>query len=101
MTPTTTQQLGPRPVDPGPAQSSIGFHAIARKVVVRAAGIEIHGYVEAKLGSRVRVVWAVASGRHRHGMFSAATVFPPSRDRHWAGYPISAERLGGFDKAAG
>lgn len=73
---------------------------MAAKVVVSDAGIEIHGFVVAREGNRVRVLWAVASGRHRQRTFAAETVVQPSNDRRWNGYPVTDEQLAAIRQAA-
>ena len=73
---------------------------MAQKVIVRDAGTEIHGYVVARKGQRVLVVWAVASGRHRYRTFRAAVVSPHGDDHGWDGYLIPLEYLGVSDHAA-
>ena len=72
---------------------SADLQATAARVVVRDGGIEIHGYVVAREGNHVRVMWAVASGRHRQRTFSAETVFMPGHDHRWDGYIIPFEKL--------
>ncbi|ALE92366.1 hypothetical protein AOC05_08615 [Arthrobacter alpinus] len=61
--------------------------------MVRDASIEIHGYVVALEGNNVRVMWAVASGRHRQRTFSAEAVFLPSYEHRWDGYLIPFEKI--------
>ncbi|MEO6531902.1 MAG: hypothetical protein ABIO25_13375 [Specibacter sp.] len=68
-------------------------------MVVSDAGTEIHGYVVTREGKHVRVVWAVASGRHRQRTFTAETVFQPGNDRHWDGYVITHEQLAAIRQA--
>lgn len=82
------------------ARSSADLQTAAAKVIVSDAGIEIHGFVVAREGNRVRVVWAVASGRHRQRTFIAGAIVQPSTDRRWNGYPITQEQLAAIRQAA-
>lgn len=96
---TSNQQATSFQTVPVLARLSAGPQATAAKVVISDAGIEIHGYLIAREGSQVHVVWAVASGRHRHRTFPAEAVSLPCDDRRWGGYPIPAERLAVMDRA--
>ncbi|PYI64232.1 hypothetical protein CVV68_22495 [Arthrobacter livingstonensis] len=100
MRATPTQQAMSGLVDPVLARSSADLQAAAAKVVVSDAGIEIHGYVVTCDGNHVRVVWAVASGRHRQRTFKSETVFQPGDDRRWDGYLIPHERLAAIRQVA-
>ncbi len=93
MSTTTTKRVNLSQVDPLNTRSSADLQATAVRVVVRDAGIEIHGYVVAREGNNVRVMWAVASGRHRRRTFSAETVFLPSYENRWDGHHIPFEKL--------
>ena len=79
---------------------SADLQATAARVVVRDGGIEIHGYVVAREGNHVSVVWAVASGRHRQRTFSADNVFLSGFGHGWDGYPIPFEKLAALRPAA-
>ena len=81
-------------------RSSADLQATAAKVVVLDAGIEIHGYMVSREGNHVRVVWAVASGRHRQRTFSAKTVFLPAHGHRWDGYLIPFDKLAAIRPAA-
>lgn len=94
------KRVSPSQVEHSHTQASADLLATAARVVVSDAGIEIHGYVVASEGNNVRVMWAVASGRHRQRTFSAATVFLPSYERRWDGYPIPFENLAAIRPAA-
>jgi hypothetical protein len=85
---------------PAHAQSSTALPQTAVQVVVNDAGTEIHGYVVALEGKHVRVVWAVASGRHRHRTFPAERVFLPDNGRRWEGYLIPDGQLAVIRHAA-
>lgn len=74
-------------------RSSESLQATAVRVVVRDAGIEIHGYAFGSEGDHVSVVWAVASGRHRQRTFLADNVFLSGFGHRWDGYPIPLEKL--------
>lgn len=93
MSTSTTKRVTLSQVEPPHARSSADLQATAARVVVRDAGVEIHGYVVAREGNHVSVVWAVASGRHRQRTFSAETVFMPGHDHRWDGYIIPFEKL--------
>lgn len=97
---TTNQRPAPVQAAPARARSSSGLQVTAAKVVISDAGVEIHGYLMAREGGHVHVVWAVASGRCRHGTFPAEAVLLPSSERPWDGYPIPAGRLAVLDRAA-
>ena len=100
MSSTNTQLATPRRAGPALTRSPTDLQAAAAKVVVSDAGIEIHGYVVTREGKHVRVVWAVASGRHRQRTFTTQTVFQPGNDRLWNGYLIPQERLAAIRQAA-
>lgn len=89
----TTQQVTPSQVEHPHTRLSADLQARAARVVVRDGGIEIHGYVVAREGNHVRVMWAVASGRHRQRTFSDETVFLPGHDHRWDGYLIPLEKI--------
>lgn len=96
---TTTQPATTGQAALAPTRSSADLPATATKVVVIEAGIEIHGYMVARQGNRVRVVWAVASGRHRHRAFPNETVFRPGNTCRWDGYLISDDQLAAIGQA--
>lgn len=89
----TTQPVTQGQAEPALPRSSAVLLPTTPKVVVIDAGIEIHGYVVARKGNRVSVVWAVASGRHRHRLFPAERVFLPVNKGRWVGYLIPHEQL--------
>ena len=97
---TTTQPAAPYQAEPAFTRSSADLLSRATKVVVIDAGIEIHGYVVARKGNHVRVVWAVASGRHRHRAFPDKTVFHPVNPGRWDGYLIPDDQLAAIRQAA-
>ncbi|WP_104090463.1 hypothetical protein [Arthrobacter sp. GMC3] len=99
MSTTTTQPATPFQAQATLARSLTVLQAAAAKVVVSDAGVEIHGYVITRRGNHFRVVWAVASGRHRQRTFTAETVFQPGNDRRWSGYPIPDEHLAALCRA--
>lgn len=72
----------------------------AAKVVVSDAGIEIHGYVVARAGNHIRLVWAVASGRLRQRTVAAEAVVQPRNGHRWDGYLITDEQLSVIRQAA-
>lgn len=96
---TATQPARPGQAELAPTRSSADLPSRATKVVVIEAGIEIHGYMVARHGNRVRVVWAVASGRHRHRAFPNETVFRPGNTCRWDGYLISDDQLAAIGQA--
>ncbi|MET4004745.1 hypothetical protein BJ956_002406 [Arthrobacter psychrochitiniphilus] len=81
-------------------RSPKNLQATAVRVVVRDAGIEIHGYAVAREGNHVSIVWTVASGRHRQRTFSADNVFLSGFGHGWDGYPIPFENLAALRPAA-
>lgn len=97
---TTSQPTARCQADPALTQSPTDLLSEGTKVVVIDAGIEIHGYEVARKGNRVRVLWAVASGRHRHRTFSDKTVFQPDNPGSWDGYPIHDDQLAAIRQAA-
>lgn len=100
MATTTIPPASPCQAEPAHTRSLTNLQAGAAKVVVSDAGIEIHGYVVTREGNHVRVVWAVASGRHRQRTVTAETVFQPGNNRRWDGYVITDEQLSVIRQAA-